>query len=348
MFPGVGTLHKENGRPAKLFSRGGAESSRPAAVRTIHEHPRQRPLLSPHSLLFRRRRRIGRLCARRRRGPHPRVELIDRTTQGLTSATLEWANGTYGTGCKNPSTGAAHLVTDAWSLRISGSTALTNAALAVTKGDSDCTLSLTAIGTTSTVYPAAPSFALTTSYQGTASSFSAESAKAFYANAKISATDMASDFVVTIAYSDDLKQVDGGTKTGTYAQFSGSADAGMVAAPHYTSGNTITVSANENNTVSTTTGNFTLTVGTQAADAYRVIDGEINATLTFDNVDTAYNAVEGGAAAVTITGSPIPIASSAILAVSVQLPAKRTVIVRRTENGVAAYQVFSLTFSAAP
>jgi hypothetical protein len=282
-------------------------------------------------------------------GITPRVEVLDRTTQGLTSATLEWVNGTYGTGCKNPNTGAAHSASDGWSLRISGSTPMTNGALAVTKGDSDCVLTLTGIGTTDNTFTASPGFALATSYQANSSSFAANSGPiAFYANAKISATDMASDFVITIVYSDDLKAADGGSKTGSYAQFAGTGSEGVVAAPQYTAVNTVAVQANADDTVSTTSGSFTLTLDTQAGDTYRVIDSNISSTLTFDNIDAAYNAAGGGADAVTISGSPITITSSALLAASVALPAKRTVLVRRTVSGVAAYQVFSLTFSPPP
>lgn len=275
---------------------------------------------------------------------NPRAEVIDQSTQALTAAELLWINGTYGTGCKDPAAGTAHLATDAWSLRISGVATMTNDALAVTKGDSDCTLTLTAISTSGGVRTASSSFALGAAYAGSARSFGSGAAK-FFANAKINPADMSASPTVTVLFSDDLSAVDGGTKTGTYAQFAGTSGGTTVPAPNYeVSSNSIAVEANEDATVSATTGSFALTTGSVAGNTYRVILGEL-VSPTYESVDTAYNAVSGDPAAVTISGA-VSIASANILANDVPLPAKRTVIFRKVVDGVASYQIFSLSFSA--
>jgi hypothetical protein len=277
----------------------------------------------------------------------PNADLIDRSTHALTSGSLEWLNGTYGTGCKNPATGAAHEATDAWSLRIAGSADMDHAALKVVKGDSDCELTLTGIKGAA-MYAADPAIAMGSSYKMSASSFAAGSdPRAFYANAKLSATSMAANFTVHVLFSDDLAAASPSNKDSSYAQFSGSFDGGSVAAPAYSSVNTIALTATEDNHVSSTTGKLTLTVGAQAGEEYRVIDSEL-ASATFASVDEAWNASGGGAPAVAISGSPVDIASADIIADGSALPAARTVIVRHVEEGVPAYEIFPLTFGAAP
>lgn len=279
----------------------------------------------------------------------PSAVVIDKSTHALSAASIEWIDGTYSASCKNPETGAARTAGEGWSLRISGAATMTHPALKVTKGDSDCTLSLSGLRTTSALYDAAPAFAMATSYQSSGSAFSTGAgAIEFYGNAKLSATDMASNFTITVLVSDDLATASGGTKTGSYAQFAGSGDMGEVAAPEYSMTNTIALEANVDDTVSATTGSFTLSLGegAQAGDTYRIVDAEL-ASPTFASVDAAYNA-GGGHEPVTISGSPVTIASADLLANGTALPAKRTVIVRRVQDGVAAYQIFSLEFAAPP
>lgn len=278
----------------------------------------------------------------------PRAELIDSSTHALTSGTLEWLDGTYGTGCKNPTTGAARLATDAWSLRIAGTATMTNTALKVVKGDSDCVLTLTNIKGAS-LFAASPAIAMTASYQVSASSFAAAaSARAFYANAKLSATDMAADFVVHVRFSDDLSAASGSTSASSYAQFSGSVNGTSVAAPSYTSSNTMAITATDTNTVASSSGSFTLTLASQDGDAYRVIDSEL-VSPTFATVDDAWTSGAGDAAVTIATGGgAVAIASADIISNGVALPAKRTIVVRRAVDGVPAYMIFPIAFSAAP
>jgi hypothetical protein len=282
-------------------------------------------------------------------GLTPRVALIDRTTTGPMKVVPEWANGTYGAGCRDPGTGVSHRATDAWSLRIGGDAAMTHPPLFVSSADVGCTLTLDAIGTASAVYRAAPPFPLTTSYQPNASAFSAgDGTVAFYANAKLGTIDVGPDFVLSLAYSDEPTCVDAASMAGDSIPFAGASAAGLVAAPQYTARNTVAIETTEDGTVVGTTGSFTLTLDTQAGDSYRVIASGIDRVLTFAKVDAAYKADGGGAPAVPIDGSPIAIASSTLLADAVTLPTRRTLVVRREVDGVPAYQVFRLAFKPPP
>jgi hypothetical protein len=277
---------------------------------------------------------------------HPTAETVNKSKHALTSGALQWLNGTYSAACKNPATGAMHSDGDAWSLRVSGSGDMTYGALAVAKGDSDCQLTLTEINASAGLYTTTSAIALDGDYKGTASAFTKDGALGFYANAKLTVTGMNSAFAIRVVFSDDLSAAEESGKTPSYAQFSGGSESEPVAAPAYTGANSMTILANDDGTVSSTTGSFTLALGTgaQAGDEYRVL-GEL-ADPTFASIDAAWNAASGSA--VAITAAPVAIASSAILANSTALPAKRTIVVRRSSNGVAAYQIFPLAFAAPP
>lgn len=277
---------------------------------------------------------------------HPTAETVNKSKQALTAGALEWMNGTYSAACRNPSTGAARTAGEAWSLRIAGTATMTNSALAVAKGDSDCVLTLTAIKATAGLYTTTSSIALDGTYKATASAFTNTGTLGFYANAKLTVTGMSSDFAIRLVFSDDLSAASESSKSSAYSQFAGGSETEPVAAPAYTGTNTIVVMANDDATVSSTTGSFDLSLvtGAQAGDEYRVL-GEL-ASPTFASIDAAWNGATGSA--VAITGAPVTIASSAILANSTALPAKRTVVVRRSLNGVASYQIFPLAFAAPP
>jgi hypothetical protein len=268
----------------------------------------------------------------------PNVELIDRTTQALGSGSLRWANGTYGSSCIGHTNGSA------WSLRISGSDPMTNAALSVVKANSTCALTLTDLVATD-VNESAPAITMTGSYQGTASSFASRIAgvlqpTAFYANAKVTPVDMSADFTVTIMYSNDLSS-SSPTVTATYAQYYGSGVESPVAPPNYTvSLASLAVQTNASGVVDTATGTLGLTAGSQVGQSYVVIAGSVGAT--FAAVDTAYT----GAGAPTAVAATI--AASAFTLGGVQLPVVRTLILSNTSNGVRAYQVVRITFNAPP
>ncbi|MDP9036397.1 MAG: hypothetical protein M3O50_16475 [Myxococcota bacterium] len=117
------------------------------------------------------------------------------TSQGLTAGAIQWINGTYGAACILTPGGA-------WSARVSGSNAMTNSTLRVVKNNTACVLSVTAL-MADQIYTGTPSIAMTTAYQGSASVFRAAGAVAFYANALLSATTFASDFIVSVLVSSD-------------------------------------------------------------------------------------------------------------------------------------------------
>jgi hypothetical protein len=271
----------------------------------------------------------------------PSAVVIDQSKHALTTGTLAWARGTYSTSCKNPDTGAARTASEEWTLKISGDTTST---LKVVRNDADCVLTLNALGTASETYLADPAIAMNDAYQAKGSAFAQDGgAIEFIANAKLSVADMSENFVMSILFSDDLASADGGSKTGSWAQFEGSSSEGVVAAPQYAVTNTIAVETDVDDRVSATTGSvaFSLASGKQAGDNYRIVDGAI-AGLSFATVDAAYNAAGGTAPAAIPT--PFTLQSAAILANGSELTAYRTVIVQRAVDGVASYQVFTLEF----
>jgi hypothetical protein len=270
-------------------------------------------------------------------GPHDMVggkgEVVDHSMYALTSGSLQWIDGTYAT-C------FGHTDGDAWSLRIAGAVSMTNAALGVTKNDPTCHLTVTAL-MADTIYESNPTITMSTSYQATASSLASRVAGVlqpvgFYANAKLSATDFASNFTVTILYSDDPRNATASTGA-TYQQFTGSASTTQVPAPDYTSGfGSLAVQADALDKVSTATGNVSLVAGSQSGEEYVVVAGSVGAT--FGAVDAAYAA--GTAVAIATS---IPAAS--FLTAGDQLPSTRTVIISHTVSGVVAYEAIQITFN---
>jgi hypothetical protein len=138
--------------------------------------------------------------------------LAAQTTSALTVGSLAAINGTYGAGCIAR--------TGSWSVRVSGVAALANAALSVVKNNTACVLTVTSLVADQT-YVATPAIALTGAYQASASAFSAGGV-VFHGNAKLGATTFASDFVVTLLYSQDPGSTASTfTASGTYTIFDG-------------------------------------------------------------------------------------------------------------------------------
>jgi hypothetical protein len=191
-----------------------------------------------------------------------------------------------------------------------------------------------------TIYESSPTITLSTAYQTTASSLASRLGGvlqpiAFYANAEISATDFATDFTVTILYSDDPRNASA-SNGATYAQFAGVGTATQVPAPDYTadvSGMVVQVDALDD--VATASGSIGLTAGSQTGEQY-VVTGPVDAT--FAAVDAAYS----GGTPVAVTTS-IPAAS--FLTAGVSLPTIRTVILSHTVSGVVAYETIQITFN---
>lgn len=121
------------------------------------------------------------------------IEVVDRSTQGLSAGALTAVNGTYGAACKARS--------GSWSLRVSGTDALAHDPLSVVQNDAACALTVTELVTASTTQALAPAITLGSEYQATGSAVGS-GAGAFYANAKLAPVGFPSAFVVTVLTSD--------------------------------------------------------------------------------------------------------------------------------------------------
>jgi hypothetical protein len=261
----------------------------------------------------------------------PEVELLDRTTQALSVSALEWVNGTYGAGCVTRS--------GAWSARISGSATMDNPALSVVMNNTACVLTLTELVGTDT-YLATPDIALGASYAGSASTFAIDGeALAFYANAKLDSVAFASNFTLTIPFSDDPAAASGSTSA-TYATVSSTGNqAQEIPAPDYSVGfGSLVLLSDVNQVVTTASGTVSLSVGAQAGEFYVITATSPGAT--FASIDAAYTALVGSQTAVAAT---IPAASFSLSGTT--LPETRYVIILHAANGVKAYQVATVTFN---
>jgi hypothetical protein len=172
--------------------------------------------------------------------------------------------------------------------------------------------------------------------------FGGTPAELFYGNAKVNTSTFASSFVVNLLLSDDPGTASG-SNNAVFASVSGSSQTDLVPPPDYsfsTAG--ITVQADVNGLVTSVAGNLALTDGSNTGSGYVINLGTLPATPTFTEYDAAYNA----GSAVAISGANPAVPASSMLAAGVQLPATRTVIVRRSDNGVIAYQAIKITFNA--
>jgi hypothetical protein len=261
----------------------------------------------------------------------PTAEVIERSTHALTAGSLQWIDGTYA-GCQG------HVDASAWSLRVSGTAAMTSTALTVTKNDLACQLTVTALQA-DTLYGTSSPMTMTAAYQTPASAFaSGAGPTAFYANAKLSAVSFASNFTVTILYSDNLQSATP-SNTATYAQVSSGGDQATVASPDYSADlSGIAVQADINALVTSATGTLNLTAGSNLGETYVIVQAAVGDT--FASVDAAY------LAAGTPTAMSSSIAAASLLATGDSLPASRTMIIAHMVNGVRAYQVIHMTFNA--
>ena len=255
---------------------------------------------------------------------------IDRTTQALTSGELESVNGTYGAGCRNR--------TGSWSVEIQPSATLDNSPLTVVLNNTACVLTLTELVTSSGALSASPTFALTTSYQGTPSEF--DSPLEFYANAQLSSVSFASDFVLTVLYSDDPSLATG-SNTAQFEVVEATASGSAVSAPNYTLNLTgLDVRTDINDVVVSASGNAVLTAGSVTGQRYVVSTS--TSLDTFEEIDDAY--IAGSDAALTLS---IPASDFTLVTTDLTPGIKRSLILANISNGVPSYQVFEITFSKA-
>jgi hypothetical protein len=271
----------------------------------------------------------------------PSVEVIDHTKSALSNAGgLATIKGTYGALCHR------HTGGDPWSVSFDANGAVTGGTLSVTMNDADCVLSVTGFMSGAQdpeSFDAASPIPMSTEY-GAAKGFEdADDQLRFYGNAKLSATDFAADFKITLIVS-DTPDSSATTQSSTYTQMHASeVSASGVQAPNDTldlSSIAITVDADDK--VLTRTGAVVLADADRAATSYAIVSA-LAESPTFAQVDAAY----AGANAIEISDEAshsVPIES--FLSVSDDLTdgLPKWLILRRDESGVAAYQVVKITF----
>lgn len=259
------------------------------------------------------------------------VEVIDKRSETLLSGDLEAVNGTYGAGCTNRS--------GPWSIEIEGGATLDNPELSVVLKNTACVLTVTSLQTTGGTLTAAPSIAMGASYKVAASAFEDE----FYGNAKMDSVSFADNFVVTILYSDDPNAATDDNNSATFEVVTSSTMGDSVTVPNYTiEPDDLDVVVDAGQIVQSTTGSVTLTPGSQVGQTFVVVDA--SGLDTYAELDAAYIA---GVDA-PIMGNAIPAAAFTLVTEDLDTLPIRTLIIANTENGVASYQAFAITFHPAP
>jgi hypothetical protein len=266
-------------------------------------------------------------------------EVTARVSSGLTAGSIKSINGTY-TNCVTK--------TGSWSVLVTGSDPLTNPVLGVVMNDLNCQLAITSI-VADQVYTASPALALSATYAGAASTFTAGGGGSFTANAKLSSATFASNFDITLVHSDDPTTADGGTATGTYATVSVTTVNALIPAPDYTlsltSGTPLTIQMDASKNVVSVSGSATLAFGAYQGTQYIIDRGTLNVGIVLADITTAWatEALAGRVYSVTANqNTSIPAANFALTSLSSNVT--RTVIVARTVGAVTAYQVFRVTF----
>lgn len=256
--------------------------------------------------------------------------------EALTDGSIKALNGTYA-GCAER--------TGAWSVRVSGNDALDHDALSVIRDDTSCVLAVTEV-VADRAYVASPALPLTTSYQGTASSFSPAGGGpiTFYANVKLSSATFASNFQITVAHSDDPSVTTTSDLGASYATVESSVVTTIVLAPDYTiSLAALTVQTNVTKDVVAASGVAALTDVSRTGFNY-VVNTTLSASPTLLEVTAAY---AGGSQHIISGPNPtIPASEFTLVGKSLASPITRTVIISRTVGGVLAYQLFRITFKS--
>jgi hypothetical protein len=259
------------------------------------------------------------------------AEAINHATQALTSGEIESINGTFGAGCTDRS--------GAWSVEIASGATLDNPELSVVLNDTGCVLTMTELRTTAGAIAADPPIVLGTSYAGSASSF--EDPIEFYANAKISSVLFATDFGITVLYSDD-ESLATDSNTAAFVVVESSATAESVPAPDYSismAGISLTTDAGD--IVQSAVGSASLTEGLIEGEAYVLVNG--SGLDTYAELDEAFLA--GTPATVPLT---IAAADFDLVGDDLTTPQVQTVIIANIMSGVRSYQAFAVTFNPAP
>lgn len=268
----------------------------------------------------------------------PPGEVLGTATSALSNGSVQWINGTY-TNCVNK--------TGSWSARVSGVAPMDNPALSVVQNDNTCVLTVTGVYADQ-AYAATPSIVLGTSYAATASFFGTGAAQ-FTANAKLDSNQFAADFQISLVYGDISTTPTNHVVNSAYATVQASTVATYVAAPNYSinvSGLQFQLDALK--IITSVGGTATLTDGSVTGSQYAIDMGTLPANPTYAQVQLAYTAailtqkpISG--ANPTVNGSQFNVVGLSLLGGVTQV---RTLIVQRSVAGVAAYQLFRITFQS--
>jgi len=264
---------------------------------------------------------------------------VEVTYEALSANTIQWIDGTYGVGCADRS--------GAWSVRVSGGVTMDYPALSVVKNNTACVLTLTKVVADQS-YTGSPAIALTTSYAGSASTFTGDAGVGFYANAQLSSASFASSFTVSLVYSDNPNLLTG-SLAGAYASVSATSTTAGTASPNYTldltTGAFATTVSATTSSVQSVSGTANLVLGTTAGEGYYVDQGTLPSNPTLSQLDSAYS----GATKTTISGSPVLIPASAfgLTGVNISSAIVRTIVIQHNVSGVHSYQTFAITFGCA-
>lgn len=256
----------------------------------------------------------------------------------LTSDSIQWLNGTY-TACAGRS--------GSWSTRVSGNGAMDNPALTVVKNDAACTLTVTAVVADQT-YTASPPVVLGTSFAASPSTF-ANGGSQFLANAKIDSLSFAADFQISFVYGDGAAPpVTSSNVNAAYATVQSTAVVTSVAAPTYTLDITgLRFQADPIKLIFGVSGSAILNAGALTGSAYVIEGGSLSATPTYAQVQAAYDNIFLTPKAISSATQAIPASEFNVVTLSLFSSTQvRNVIVKRTVGGIAAYQVFRVTFTS--
>lgn len=273
------------------------------------------------------------------------VELIDATRGALSVARVRWVDGTYGPGCKSRS--------GAWSVSLDPTvTTMNNPPLSVVRNDTTCTLLLTAFVGDET-YRATLPVLLTTAFTPTAAPFlgsvTSGGKTAFYGNARLGTSTFEGPFTLTLLVSGDAAE-SAVSASGTYATSRAAATVTTVTSPDYAVDiSTLAFEYDAYPLVTAVSGNLTLTAGNFTGEGYVVVD-TMPASPTFADYDAAYTAgkAQSLGLGLGLPGPAATLAGTSLLPVGSALTSDvvRTVLVKRTVDGVPSYQVVTVTFPA--
>jgi hypothetical protein len=263
---------------------------------------------------------------------HARAKLVDRTTQGLLDPDILSINGAY-SGCIDR--------LGNWSQEVAAGAALSSPELSVIMNDVGCVLTLTELVRTGNVVVVADlPIVLDTTYELVASEFGAP--VEFYGNARVSAIDYAADFVITFLYSDDSNFAVA-MNTALVALADSSVSAQSVQAPEYTLNIvTLILTTDVDDLIVSVTGQVGLVAGAVTGQRYVLLDVDNLGAASYEDVDAAF--IGGTDLSLPASIPAFDFQSLVGQNLAGMATEVRTLIISNTVDGVASYQVHTITF----